>query len=213
MALPITIGLTGGIASGKSTIATMFSRLGAVVLKADQIGHEVLNEEVVKSQIFARWGEDVFCGDGTVDRKAIASIVFDPDDQGKQLEILESITHPKIKSRIAKQIRKAEDQQAKVVILDAPLLFEAGWDELCTQLVFVKTPNEIRLARVIQRGWTKEQLENREQQQLSLEEKEKRSNLTIDNSGNTESTFRQVEQIWRDLGLSKEPILPPHDEK
>lgn len=180
----------------------MFLRLGAVVLDADKIGHEVLSEEVVKSQIFARWGEGVFCGYGTVDRKAIARIVFAPDDQGKQLKLLESITHPKIEARLANQIRKAEDQNVKVVILDAPLLFEAGWDELCTHLVFVKTPDEVRLERVQLRGWTKDQLENREQQQLSLKEKEERSNFTIDNSGTTKATLRQVEEIWQGLGLS-----------
>lgn len=205
MTRPVIIGLTGGIASGKSTVASMFLRLGAVLLDADKIGHQVLDEEVVKSQIRTHWGVDVFCDDGTIDRKAIASIVFDPEDRGVQLEILESITHPRIGARIANQIGESQAQKAEAIVLDAPLLFEAGWDRFCSHLVFVKTAEQIRLRRVLERGWTQDQFENREQQQLSLKEKEDRSDFTIENSGSTETAFHQVEKIWQKLELSTRP--------
>ena len=170
MEIPVTIGLTGGIASGKSTVATMFSRLGASVLDADRFGHEVLNEEDVKKQIIVTWGNGVF-DNGEVDRKALAKIVFDPVAGQKQLTKLEEITHPKIKARILTEIQAAKIGNVIAVVLDAPLLFEAGWDEICDELVFVKTTRELRLARVKKRGWSEDELLKREQRQMDVFQK------------------------------------------
>ena len=175
----------------------MFSQLGGVVLDADRIGHDVLDDEGVKSEIRDLWGLEVIDSDATINRKALASIVFDDQDEGKQLEILEGITHPRIKNRIQRRIEKERENGTSAVVLDAPLLFEAGWDSICDHLVFVKTPEKIRLQRVLQRGWTQEQLLDRESHQLDLTEKERRSHHVIDNSGDELSAFKQVERIWK----------------
>lgn len=199
MSRPVVIGLTGGVASGKSTVANMFQRLGASVLDGDQVGHEVLNDPDVLSQIQAIWGEDVL-EDGVVNRKALGNIVFGAPDR-KQLSALEQITHPIIRQRILEELRLATLRKTIAVVLDAPLLFEAGWDQLCDKLVFVKSSLAVRTERAKTRGWTDQELKRREDRQMDLQHKEENSTDFIDNSSSQENTLDQVKKLWTSWGL------------
>lgn len=199
LANQLVIGLCGGIASGKSTVAQFFFRLGAKIVDADRIGHEVLRSESVKSQILQIWGEKVF-NDGEVDRKALAKIVFD-DADSRQLAQLEAVTHPSIRQRIEVEIRDAIKQKELAIVLDVPLLFEADWDKVCDKIVFVDTNDEIRKQRAMSRGWSEESWRLREQKQLSVAQKKERSSDIVDASTSKEAIFQQLKSLWKDWGL------------
>jgi dephospho-CoA kinase len=206
----LVLGLVGGIGSGKSTVADFFEQLGAKVIKADQIGHEVLTTVEVESALRQRWGNTIFGLDGRIDRKKVAERVFAPPPTGPQeLAFLESITHPQIGSRIRQQLQEyAASGNVQVVMLDAAILLESGWGEHCDHILFVEADKEQRLQRAFRRGWTAEQLAARESAQLSLEEKRKLADWVIDNSGSLDHTFAQLQQIWHSLDLPRLSNLP-----
>lgn len=201
------IGLVGGIASGKSSVADMFRQLGAKVIQADQIGHEVLGEPDVAEALRRRWGSRILDARGGIDRRAVAGIVFaPPPGDPRELRFLESITHPRIAERMRKQIsdfNQAGDVPA--VVLDAAMLLEAGWEPLVDKIVFVDAEREHRLQRAYRRGWTGEDFMAREAAQLSLQEKRKLADWVIDNAQSFDHTFAQVQQFWHSLDL------PPPD--
>lgn len=200
MVRPVVIGLSGGIASGKSTVAAMFARLGAKVLDADRIGHEVLDEEQVKLQVRQAWGDEPF-DDGRVCRRRLARIVFDPNRGRENLAKLEKITHPRISERIFEQLEKIFTRGAIAIVLDAPLLFKAGWDDLCHKLVFVDCSEVERMQRATARGWTVQEFRERENRQTPILEKRARSTDFVDNSGDGDQTFLQVKQLWESWQL------------
>ena len=151
------IGITGGVASGKSVVAQQFARLGAGVLDADQTGHEVLRLPQIEAAARRRWGEAVFAPDGRIDRARLARIVFaaGPEAQ-KERQYLEQLTHPEIARLLTQQAEALAAAGTPLAVLDAALLFEAGWDQGCAKTVFVEAPREARLARAVARGWNKE---------------------------------------------------------
>ncbi len=200
MVRPVVIGLSGGIASGKSAIAKMFARLGAIVLDADRMGHEVLNEEQIKLQVRQAFGDGPFDGD-QISRQRLARIVFDPVHGREKLATLEKLTHPVIRERILDQLEVHSARGAIAVVLDAPLLFKAGWDNLCDKLVFVDCSEDKRIQRAMSRRWTVEEFREREKQQMPILEKRARSTDIIDNSGDTDRTFLQVQQLWKSWQL------------
>ncbi len=206
MAAPLVIGLSGGVASGKSTVARMFAELGAVVLDADRIGHEVLEEEEVKRELYQTWGERIF-DHGEVNRKTLGKIVFDPKHGTEQLAWLERITHPRIERRIRERLAELTSEPCPAVVLDAPLLFKAGWDELCKELVYVEANQRVRLNRAMVRGWSQEEFQERENRQMPLSVKRERSTEIIDNSNGLANTLTQVRGMWRKWGL-KIPLNP-----
>lgn len=195
------IGIVGGVASGKSLVAEELRALGAVVLDADRAGHEALREPEVKEALRGRWGDSILDSDGQIDRRAVAKIVFAPTLEGaRELAFLESVSHPRITARLADklaELRKRGDIPA--VVLDAALLFRGGWDKLCDQILFVDAPRDVRLARAVSRGWTPEHFAAREAAQELLDEKRRRSNVVIDNSGSAEETRERVREFWRVL--------------
>jgi dephospho-CoA kinase len=203
----LVIGLVGGIGSGKSTIAEYFEQLGAKVIRADEIGHEVLATSEVEAALREHWGADIFGLDGRIDRTKVAQRVFaSPPSGPRELEFLESITHPRIGARIRQQLQEfAACPDVPAVVLDAAILLETGWAEHCDKIVFVEADKEQRLKRAYRRGWTSEQLSARESSQLSLEEKRKLADWVIDNSGSLDHTFAQIHQVWHAFDLS-----PPH---
>ena len=199
------IGIAGGVACGKSLVAEQLRHRGALILDADRAGHEVLADEEVRRLLRQRWGEEVFDDLGVVDRAAVARIVFGPPPQGpRERTFLEQITHPRIGARLREQAGEARRQGASVVVLDAPLLFEAGWHTLCDHILFVDAPREVRLQRAQRRGWTDEQFRARETAQVSVEEKRRRSDHVIDNAGSVSELARQVERWWRTLSSAGE---------
>ena len=194
------IGIVGGVASGKSLIAQQLADLGAVVLDADRIGHEVLREEVVEAAARKRWGDAVFGEDGKIDRQKLAKVVFAPPPVGlREREFLESITHPEICRLIRQQIEQSAADGIKSVVIDAPLLLEAGLNDICDKIVFVDAPMDQRLARAKSRGWSEEDFMFREGVQDSLDSKRARADVTIDNSGSSEHTKAQIEQWHNSL--------------
>ncbi len=175
------IGIVGGIGSGKSTVARVFADLGCVVSDSDASVREILREPAVIAQLVQWWGDEILTPDGSVDRSRIAQIVFDRPFDRRQLE---GLIHPMVHQRRRGLIAQAIEDGAPGVIIDAPLLFEAGVDSECDAIVFVDTPVETRIARVrATRGWDAQELEKREKAQLGLEHKRKRADYVVANTG------------------------------
>jgi dephospho-CoA kinase len=194
------IGLLGGVASGKSMVADMFRRLGAEVLDADRIGHEVLRMPAVRAAVGGRWGKDVIGPDGEVNRPALAKIVFAPPPDGpRELAELERITHPEIRRRLQAEVAELSRQGAKLAIVDAPVMLKAGWNQLCDALVFVDAPADQRQARAVARGWTAAELARREAAQEPVEEKRRLADFVLDNSQDVSYIQSQVERCWQRL--------------
>lgn len=195
------IGIVGGIASGKSFVSRAFQEFGAKWIDADAMVHDAYRQPAVLQALSQRWGAGVFDEHGNLDRRKVAAIVFAPTDQAKaELEWLESLVHPLVRGQIKRQLdRWQNDPTIKVVVLDAPVLLKAGWDNLCDELVFVDADESQRWARVQARGWTHEEWKQRESLQAPMAEKFARSTRTIDNNGSPEATQEQVARIWHAL--------------
>jgi dephospho-CoA kinase len=194
------IGLLGGVASGKSLVADMFRQLGAEVLDADRVGHEVLRMPAVRAAVGGRWGKDVIGPDGEVHRPALAKIVFAASPDGpRELAELEQITHPEIRRRLQAEVAELARRGAKMAILDAPVMLKAGWNQLCDALVFVDAPADQRQARAMARGWTAAEFSQREAAQEPVEEKRRVADFVLDNSRDVSYIQAQVERCWQRL--------------
>lgn len=191
------IGIAGPIASGKSAAANRLVELGAGVLDADKAGHVVLREDEVKREIRDRWGDDVF-EKGEVNRKAVAAIVFQEDDDS-ELKWLESVSHPRIRRQLERELDQLKSQGFPAAVLDAALLFEAGWNDLCDVVLFIDKPRDLCIEHAVSRGWSAEQYAARERRQLPVAEKKRRSDFVIDNSGSLEELIARVDEFWRGL--------------
>lgn len=209
----VIVGIIGGVASGKSTIARKMKELGAQIFDADRIGHEVLAEPEVITAAKQRWGEEVVDSDGQLIRKAIADHVFGDNEQAAtELKFWESKTHPRITQRVSEALEELKQQsgdgnseiETQVVVLDAAVLLKAGWDRFCDHLLFVDTPHENRLKRAIERGWTAEHFAAREAAQMDLGEKKKKATLVIDNGGSLERSYNQVRTFLKSLSDASE---------
>ncbi len=197
--LMIVIGIIGGVASGKSVVTDMLKSLGAVILDADQTGHQVLLTADVKQKIRQRWGSRVFRADGEVNRRALADVVFDPE-QPQELTALEKITHPSIEARIREQIcAAAREHNPPALVLDAPVMVKTGWYRLCDVLLFVDCPLEDRLRYAQSRGWTPAMLEGREARQARIAQKRTLATHVIHNNGTLEQLKAQVQQVWDEI--------------
>ena len=194
------IGLLGGVASGKSLVARQLGSLGAEVLDADRAAHEVLRSTKIEEAIRDRWGQRVVGPDGRVDRRKLADIVFaDPPEGPKRRRYLERLTHPEIGRRLRQESERFARDGVEVVVLDAPLLIEAGWDRQCDKLVYVDAPRPVRLGRALARGWSEEEFSVREAAQESLNAKRRRADVIVDNSGTPQLTLAQIEMFWQSL--------------
>ena len=195
--IPI-LGIVGGIGSGKSSVARQLSvHQPVLIIDADRIGHELLAADEIQKQIRSRFGIKVFNEQGDVNRRALAEIVFgESREHKKALNDLEDILHPEIRREMEKQIASAaNDKQYAAVIIDAALLIEAGWHNLCDAIVFVDTPQAIRQERVRSRGWDDDELAKRENNQLPLSTKQQTCTHTIDNSGTLQEAGERFNQI------------------
>ncbi len=199
----LVVGITGGVGSGKTTVARMFNRLGAKVISADAIAHKVLNRDEIKKQIVKIWGSDVISPSGEIDRSRLAEMVF---TKKEELKTLEAIVHPPVIREIEREIERASSD--KVVIVDAPLLLEAGLERLCERIIFVEAKRENRLLRLRrERGWDERELLRRQSHQKPLNLKREKADDVINNDQNFEHTFRQVKGIWERLGASSPPLF------
>lgn len=183
------IGIAGGIGSGKSTVARILADLGCTVADSDAAARAALHDPAVRQQIIQQWGEHILDDAGDIDRSKLANIVFSDPPQRR---ILESITHPWIEARREEQFASAP-HHAPALVIDAPLLFEAGLDQQCDAIIFVDAPWETRLQRVQStRGWDEAELKRREDSQLSLDEKRQRADDIIVNNGDVGELVQQV---------------------
>ncbi|WP_248924734.1 dephospho-CoA kinase [Paenibacillus hamazuiensis] len=197
----MNIGLTGGIACGKSTVAAMLVRRGAVLVDADQIAREVVEPgSPVLARVADRFGQAVLLPDGQLHRKKLGEIVFnDPAAR----EDLQNLLHPAIRATMRERMERyeAEDPQ-RLVVVDVPLLFESKLEWMFSEIMLVYVPREIQLERLMARdGLTGEQAENRLKAQMPIEEKKALADIVIDNQGTREDTERQIESFWRERGL------------
>lgn len=197
---PLVAGIIGGIGSGKSAVSRGLSQhFHVLTIDADRIGHEVLTFPAVKDRIRQTFGNEVFDG-AEINRTALARHVFGSQSHHQQsLTRLEEIVHPEIRRQLQKQLEQIPED-IEVVILDAAVMLEAGWDDLCDTIVFVDTPFQIRLDRVQKsRGWTADELRRREASQISIEEKRSVSDFTVDNSRSLDDSVRQLAPFLRKL--------------
>ena len=192
------IGLTGGIACGKSTVSRVLRALGAAIIDADALTHELSqpNQPIFNAYV-ERFGRDIVTVGGTLDRAAIAARVF--ADPAVRTDV-DAITHPLIRAAAEERLRAARAAEKRAAVLDVPLLFEAGWDTLADEVWVVALPAEEQLARLLARDKTMSEGEARARisAQMPLAEKCARADIVIDNSGTVEETRECIEQLWRE---------------
>jgi dephospho-CoA kinase len=198
------IGLIGAIGAGKSLAAQALARRGGFVLDADAVGHALLRQRPIRDRIVAHFGTSILTPAESpedapvIDRRALAAIVFaDP----RARRDLEAIVHPWMRRTFTKAIaRTVRRQQAQAVILDAAILLEAGWDDLCDVVVFVDAPRSQRIARLAsQRGWSEETLQARERAQWPPEEKRRQAAFVLCNDAEPSQLDEEVARFWEAL--------------
>ncbi|MEW6443315.1 MAG: dephospho-CoA kinase [bacterium] len=192
------VGLTGGIASGKSTVSEMFRRLGAEIVDADLTAREVVRPgRWAWKRIVARFGPEVVQADGQIDRKRLGQRIFESPSERRYLNW---ITHPPIYLEILKDVARRWRRRAPLVMVDAALLYETPLRFFIQPVIVVYTDPERQLERLMRRdGVNREEALARIRSQLPLEEKKKRAEYVIDNSGTTVETQRQVVDLWRKI--------------
>lgn len=203
------IGLVGGVGSGKSTVARRLAqRRRLLVLDGDATGHQVLKRPRVQSALRQRFGDSIFDPQGDVIRSALARLVFGPTDEHRRSRAeLEQIVHPEIRRQFEEQIHAAQSSNnVEAVILDAAVLLEAGWRDLCDAVIFVETPESSRLERVAtNRGWEAREFRKREASQLPLDLKRKSSDHIVRNSGPPDEAVLELEHVL-DAVIRRSPI-------
>lgn len=189
------VGLTGGIASGKSTVSRLLAERGAVVVDADLVAREVVEPgEPALEQIVAVFGQDVLGADGCLDREALGAIVFSDPEANKTLR---AITHPAIGARMGAMIDAVRDTD-RIVVLDAPLLVEAGWTGM--PMIVVAADPEVQVERMIRdRDMSDGDARARMSAQASLEEKLAKADIVIWNNGSLAELEARVDEVWADL--------------
>lgn len=194
------IGILGGIGSGKSSVVRHVRNRCLQFIDADRIGHDLLHDANIQQQIRQQFGNSVFASPDIIDRKQLAQLVFgDLPQHAQNLDKLNSILHPAIRSVIHQQIDEAA-ADTEAIILDAALLLEGGWDKVCRHLIFIDTPVAIRQQRVQQnRGWSPHELTKREATQWPIERKRQLADFVVDNSGSLHAAARQMEQIFQSI--------------
>lgn len=186
-AAPVVLGLVGGVASGKSTVAALFCAHGLLHIDADEHARATAEDPDVLAEVRSALGER-FIVNGEIDRQAVADLVFSDPAAKRRLE---DIIHPRVRAKILTTLRAAVDR-GRSCLLDVPLLFEAGLWERCDHIVFVSAPESVRASRARARGWAAGELGRRERSQLTISEKRQRSDFVVDNSGALEETRREV---------------------
>jgi dephospho-CoA kinase len=193
----LLVGLTGGIGSGKTTVARMLAERGAVVVDADELAREALEPGTrAFEQVWALFGQEVLTPDGELDRAAIARIVFADEEKRRALE---SITHPEVFRLLADEVEWHRDTD-NVVVFDAPLIIETGFHEACDVVVVVTAPEEQRIERVMRdRGMTAAEASVRIAAQAGAEEREAAADVILENDGDLDALKTRVEALWSDL--------------
>ncbi|CAH1200009.1 dephospho-CoA kinase [Paenibacillus sp. LjRoot153] len=198
----MNIGLTGGIACGKSTVSRMLVSRGALLIDADQIARDVVEPgSPVLEQVAAHFGQAVIGPDGSLQRKKLGEIIFGSPEARKQLD---GLLHPPIRAKMREQMTLYErDFPTKLVVVDVPLLIESNLVSMFEEIMVVYIPRHLQLERLMQRdGLSAENAQLRLDAQMSIEEKRKLADIVIDNSGTWEETNMRVELFWVGKGLA-----------
>lgn len=200
------VGLTGGIGSGKSTVAELLAERSAEVIDADRIARQVVEPGTDGlTEVVDRFGEQVLTDDGRLDRQAVADIVFADDDARADLN---AIIHPRVRRRIAERlaaVAEEEGERNRIVVLDVPLLVEGGSDHGYQDVIVVTAPEEVRVQRLVdERDMDPDDVRARIASQASEEERLSVATHVIDNSGTLEELEEQVRQVHDRLRTSAE---------
>lgn len=198
------LGLTGGIATGKSTVTAMLRERGIPVIDADQIAREVVEPGKPAYESIVRYfGEEILLPDGQIDRAKLGEIVFSDEAERQKLN---AIVHPEVRRVMREQAEEAEKNGATIVFLDIPLLFESRLQHMVDKVVVVYAPAEMQLARMMERDeFDEEQAKKRLRAQWPIEQKKEEADFVIDNTGSREETEKQVEQLVRRLKADVAP--------
>lgn len=191
------IGLTGGVGSGKSTVAAILRALGAEVVDADEAAHAVYEPGTPGfDAILLAFGPD-YLRHGRIDRERLGRLVFQDADARARLN---AIVHPLVREWMADRTREAVERGAEVVVQDVPLLFENNLESLFSSVVLVYAPPEVQLQRLVEgRGVPPDRASAMIAAQMPIDEKRRRAHHVIDNSGTREDTRRQVEEVWAQI--------------
>lgn len=198
------IGLTGGIASGKSTASAILRHLGARIIDADAIAHRLMEPGGPLYEAYrAHFGTDVILPDGQLDRRRIGQIAFaDPAEK----RWLDATAHPVIRAAMQQELAEAEAAGGPLAVLDIPLLFEMGWQAHVDETWLIDVPETLQLMRLQKRnGYSREEAERRIAAQLPLAEKRQLADVIIDNSGTEEELSEKLRRLWQ--------IQPGHGKK
>jgi dephospho-CoA kinase len=191
----LVIGLTGSIGTGKSEAARQLQILGASIISADQVGHEAYTPNTEAwEQVVVAFGDDILQDDKDIDRRKLGAIVFsDPS----QLEKLNAIMHPRMARMVSDKIEVLRGQGVKVVVVEAALLFEAGWDTLVEEVWVTDSSEDIVVGRLKERnGLSEEEAKKRINSQMDRAERIERSDFVIDNSSDMVGLESAIKELW-----------------
>ena len=192
----LNVGLTGGIASGKSAVSQRMAGHGAVIIDADQLARQaVAPGSEALAEIVEGFGEDMLTAEGRLDRAALGERVFGDESARERLN---SIVHPRVRAEAARQREYVAD--GSVVVEDIPLLIETGQQDRFDVVVVVQAPHEERVRRMVEdRGMSREEAESRVRAQASDKERAAAADVVLDNSGSLEELVRRVDDLWETL--------------
>ncbi len=196
------IGIVGGIASGKSTIAKMLESLGADIIDADKICHQIINTKDIAYEITIKWGNHLQDDNGKINRHELAKIVF---SDRENVSALNSIIHPKAIEQIKSKIAEFQDEvPTKTIVLDAALLVESNLIDICNTILFVDTGKNRCNTRVQEnRKWPLDEIAKREKFQGLLQQKREIADVIINNNHSKKDTLNQVEDFWNQFITKK----------
>lgn len=194
----LVVGLTGGIASGKSTVSGLFQQLGVPVICADELAHEAVKPGApALEEIRREFGDESIDEKGNLDRAAMAALVFHDPSLRKKLE---SIIHPRVSEGKNRRLEEFRRRGYAVVVVDVPLLYESGWEKEFDLVVVVHVPRHVQEQRLVDRdGMTHEDARARLDAQMPIEDKRARADRVVDNTGSVPYTREQVVAILREL--------------
>lgn len=192
------IGLTGGIGTGKSTVAWIFEEMGVPIISADKIAHEVIAPHSKPwKTLFDRYGTKIVLQDQIINRNELAKIIF---SDNKERKFVESVIHPRVQEEIQKQLAHFEKESAQIVVLEIPLLFEVKLEGEVDKVIVVRCDYEQQIARCEKKfGITREETIARIKSQKPIEEKLAKADYIIDNSGSKSETALQTRRIFHEL--------------
>lgn len=199
MKKPFVVGLTGGFGVGKSSVAQLFKNLGADVIDADKIAHDAMKKgSPVFDPIIELFEEALHPAGKKMDREKVAEIVFNDPKRRKELE---AVIHPYVYKKIQEKI---EASQSRVVLVEVPLLFEAGFETLCDKVLTVTCNSSIKLKRLKRKRFPEQEVRARERAQMSESMKAQKADFVLDNSKSIYQTQREIERLWaKFVSLSK----------